>query len=333
MLGWIAVGAHALEAAQVAEVARVAEMPVAEVEALLAPLEADQTILDRLNAPYEKKPWHQYRTAFLTEARVAKGLAFAALHADTLARAEAQYGVPKEVVLGILGVETMYGEKMGADMIMTSLFTLGFYSPRGSYFRTELGEYLHLAVDQGWDPYGKQGSYAGAMGMGQFMPSSYRKYAVDFDGDGTVDLFGSPADAIGSVAKYLADFGWETGKPILLEPQLRGGPGKLLGSGLELTHTLASLQAAGVTAPGASELPGTTPARLFSFETATGPEYRVALKNFYVITRYNRSTLYARAVTELAAALAAAPPPPPAPAPETPEIPPAAPPVEVVPAP
>lgn len=295
--------AHALDPAQVAEVAAAAELPVAEVEAALGTLSRDDTVLERMAKPWEAKPWHQYRTAFLTEERITKGRAFRAANADAFARAEAKYKVPAQVVLAILGVETMYGEKMGNDAVATALYTLGFYHPkRGSFFRKELGLFVRLAKDQGWGLTDKKGSYAGAMGMGQFMPSSYRQYAIDFDGDGHTDLFGTPADAIGSVAHYLSAYGWAPG-PVLLEATPTGDPAALpglLGKGLDLTQTVGGLRDAGVTID--PSVDGATKARLFGFDGANGREYRVGLNNFYVITRYNKSTLYARAVTELSEA-------------------------------
>jgi membrane-bound lytic murein transglycosylase B len=292
-----AVTAWALEPAHVAEVATAAGMPVAEVEARLATLSKDDTVLERMAKPWEAKPWHQYRTAFITEERITKGRAFRQAHADAFARAEATYKVPAEVVLAIIGVETMYGEKMGNDSVATALFTLGFYHPkRGSFFRTELGHFMRLAQDQSWDLTSRKGSYAGAMGMGQFMPSSYRQWAVDFDKDGATDLFNSPVDAIGSVANYLSLHGWAPG-PILLDAKTTSDPAALLGKGLDLTQTVGQLREAGITLD--PSVDGATKARLFKFDGASGPEYRVGLQNFWVITRYNRSTLYARAVTEL----------------------------------
>ena len=293
-----ALSASALEPAHVAEVAAAAEMPVAEIEAHLATLSRDDTVLERMAKPWEAKPWHQYRAAFLTQERIEKGRAFRAAHAEAFARAEATYGVPASVVLAILGVETLYGEKMGNDSVATALFTLGFYHPkRGSFFRSELGHYLRLATNEGWTIAERKGSYAGAMGMGQFMPSSYRKYAVDFDKDGHIDLFSSASDAIGSVARYLADHGWVKGAPILLEATTQGDPSALVTKGLDLTQTVGGLREAGMIID--ADVGGAEKARLFKFDGASGPEYRVGLKNFWVITRYNRSPLYARAVTEL----------------------------------
>jgi len=300
-MGWIGALAAELDAAKVAEVARAAELPVAEVSALLEPLEPDQSVLDRLATPWEKKPWHQYRDLFLTEERIAKGRAFLAEHEATLSRAEETYGIPKEYVLAILGVETRFGERMGDDVILTSLYTLGFHHERrGRFFRKELGHYLKLGRQQAWDLAERKGSYAGAMGMGQFMPSSYLKYAVDFDEDGAIDLFESPADAIGSIARYFALHGWLRGEPVLLDASLAPDATAKARRGLSLDSTVGALQGAGVTIDGAPD--PAAKARLFAFEVPDGTEYRVGLRNYYVITRYNRSTLYARAVVELAEA-------------------------------
>ncbi|MEM6930796.1 MAG: lytic murein transglycosylase, partial [Myxococcota bacterium] len=205
------------------------------------------------------------------------------------------------VVLAILGVETRYGERMGEDVIARALLTLGFHHERrGAFFRKELGQYLKLAKREAWTLAERKGSYAGAMGMGQFMPSSYLDYAVDFDEDGKTDLFGSPADAIASVARYLALHGWLKSEPILLPATLSKTAAAKVRKGLRLDSTVGALQRTGVTIEG--EPDPHARAKLFVFETAEGVEHRVGLPNFYVITRYNRSTLYARAVTELAAA-------------------------------
>lgn len=300
LAAWWGSTAHALDAAQVAEVAAAAELPVSEIESVLATLQKDDTVLERMAKPWEAKPWHLYRALFMTDERISKGRAFRTANAATFGKAEATYGVPAQVVLAILGVETMYGEKMGNDVIATSLYTLGFFHPRrGAYFRGELGNFLRLARDQGWSIADRRGSYAGAMGMGQFMPSSYRKYAVDFDHDGATDLFRSPADAIGSVAHYLSEHGWQPG-PILLDATPSRDVSALVTKGLDLTQTVGALRDGGLAID--PSVDGAAPAHLFQFEGASGPEYRVGLQNFYVITRYNKSPLYARAVTELSRA-------------------------------
>ncbi|MEN0061524.1 MAG: lytic murein transglycosylase B [Myxococcota bacterium] len=285
----------------VGEVAKTAEQPTTEVEAQLATLERDESVLERLATPWEAKPWHEYGPLFLTEDRIDGGRAFLAKHEDLFIRAERTYGVPREVVCAILGVETSYGGNMGADSIATALFTLGFFHERrGPFFRKELGHFLFLAKREGWTLTDPKGSYAGAMGMGQFIPSSYLDYAVDFDEDGKTDLFGSPADAIGSVARYLALHGWLKGEPILIGAQRAPKAAAKVRKGLKLDTTVGALLRSGVTLD--QDADPHARAKLFAFEMPEGVEYRVGLRNFYVITRYNRSTLYARAVTELAAA-------------------------------
>lgn len=264
-------------ATPMAEVAATAAMEVAEVEALLEGVARDDSVLERMARPYEDKPWHVYRGLFMTPERISAGKAFAKEHQQLLARAEQESGVPAEVIVAILGVETSYGANMGRDSVVTSLYTLGFHHPRrGKFFRQELGHYLRLATDQGWQIDERKGSYAGAMGMGQFMPSSYRRWAVDFDGDERIDLFGSTADAIGSVANYLADHGWERGGAVLDEA--KGNPAR---DGLR------------------TEGGG----RIYRFEEAEGLVYLHGHANFHVILTYNRSPLYARAVWELARAV------------------------------
>lgn len=299
MIVWLMAAAFALPPDQVAEVAEAAGMEVAEVEAALAGLDKRQEVLDAMATPWERKPWHQYAPIFLTDERTAKGKAFAEAHADLLAKAEETYGVPAEVIVAILGVESKYGERMGDHPVLDCLFTLGFFHERrGGFFRTELGHYLRLSADEGWT--GKTGSYAGAMGMAQFIPSSYRHYAVDFDGDGHRDLFGSPADAIGSIGNYLAEHGWKGG-PVLVDARVTGDTDGLVDTKLDLAWTVAELKSRGVEADAPSE----AKARLFAYETESGTEYKLGLHDFYVITRYNHSALYARVVWELSERIAA----------------------------
>ncbi|MCA9568299.1 MAG: lytic murein transglycosylase B [Myxococcales bacterium] len=294
---WVAMAAPT--DAQLAEVAATAGMTVDEVKAALDGVTSDPTVLERMAKPWEAKPWHAYRKLFLTDARIEGGRAFLAEHADTLARAESETGVPREVVVAILGVETSYGTKMGDDDVKRALYTLGFEHPkRGSFFRSELGHYLRLSADQGWEA--QKGSYAGAMGMGQFMPSSYRSYAVDFDHDGDIDLFTSPEDAIGSVANYFAKHGWVKGGPVLLD--VSGDALAAVTKGLEPDTKPAVLAARGITVTGTEG-----PVKLLAFDTPDGKEVKAGAKNFYVITRYNHSPLYARAVFDLATALSAPP--------------------------
>lgn len=303
MIAWfgffVAFGAD-LDPSHVAEVAKHAEQSIEEVQAQLALLEKDDTVLERLAKPWEAKPWHEYGALFLTPERIQQGKAFLAKHEETFVKAERTFGVPRTIILAILGVETLYGKRMGDDVIANSLFTLGFYHERrGSFFRKELGMYLRLAKREGWSIAERKGSYAGAMGMGQFMPSSYLEYAVDFDEDGQTDLFGSSADAIGSVARYLALKGWLKDEPILIDATLRSNAAARVRKGLRLDTTVGALLRSGVTL--AEPADPSARAKLFAFEILDGVEHRVGLKNFWVITRYNLSQLYARAVADLAA--------------------------------
>lgn len=289
-----------------AEVAATAELPEPEVRAMLSGLEPNQAVLDAMAVPWERKPWHAYARIFLTPARIAGGRAFLATHADTLRRAEEEYGVPAAMITAILGIETTYGANQGDHAVLEALFTLGFHHPRrGRFFRSELGHFLRLGTDEGWALSERTGSYAGAMGMAQFMPSSYRRWSVDFDGDEHRDLFGSIPDAIGSIANYFRVHGWAGTAPALVPAEV--DPARVdtvfAPKGLKLEHTVDELRAAGVTLP--AELDGAARARLFRYEQSDGVEYLVGLHDFYVITRYNHSAAYARAAVELAAAVSA----------------------------
>ncbi|WP_341503384.1 lytic murein transglycosylase B [Gallaecimonas sp. GXIMD4217] len=281
---------------KIAELAELAGLSAQEVRQELAGLEPNQKILDAIATPWEAKPWHQYRPIFLTQARLDAGLAFWREHADTLARAEAEFQVPAEVIVAIIGVETYFGRHMGVYHVKEALYTLGFhYPPRADFFFKELGQYLRLKGEEGWQ-HSPKGSYAGAMGMGQFIPSSYRHFALDYDGDGKRDLFASPQDAIGSVANYFHRHGWRLHEPVLARAD---NPRAVAAEpGLELDSTLGQLKALGLVPGIATD--DATPAKLFAFEQAEGSDYQIGFHNFYVITRYNRSPLYARAVWELA---------------------------------
>ncbi|NCG19818.1 MAG: lytic murein transglycosylase B [Rhodobacterales bacterium] len=284
------------------DVANAAELPVEDVKALLGPLEKQQSVLDAMAKPWERKPWHQYGPIFLNEERATLGVEFWQAHAATLAKVEEETGVPAQIIVAILGVETKYGRIQGNDNIAESLYTLGFYhSRRGSFFRKELGHYARIAHDEHWDVAALNGSYAGAMGMAQFMPSSYRNWAVDGDGDGTRDLFHSPADAIASVANYFVSHGWRKGEDILLIPTGDVDLSGLVGEGLKPTTPWSILDAAGVQVD--EKLSKTTPVHVYKYAVPEGVEYRIGRHNFYVVTRYNHSRLYARAVVDLAAQL------------------------------
>lgn len=271
-----------------------------EVVQWLARAERQQSILDAIARPAEKaKPWKDYRKLFVTNDRITQGVAFWRDHAATLARAERESGVPAAIVVSILGVETRYGRNTGNYRVLDALTTLSFdYPPRADFFRSQLVEFLLMAREQKLAPDRILGSYAGAMGFGQFMPSSYRKYAVDFDGDGEIDIVNDIDDAIGSVANYLKSYGWQRGAPIVSKAMVKEPlPDGLLRETLEPVTTLLDYKRKGITPLLA--LPDDTLAALFMLEGDSGFEYWLALNNFYVITRYNRSQLYAMAVLQL----------------------------------
>lgn len=262
-------------------------------------------ILERIAKPAEAKPWHAYRKIFLTEARIQNGLAFWHEHANVLGMVQDRYGVPPEIIVGILGVETGYGQNTGGFRVLDALATLAFeYPKRADFFRKELEEFLLLCREEGTDPLQPKGSYAGAMGLPQFMPSSFRHFAADFDGDQRRDIWSNPADAIASVANYFSAHGWHRGETVAMAAAVQGdGYRQLLDSDLKPRHRLAQLQAAGVLAP--PELAQDTPAKLLALEQVEGYDYWLGLHNFYVITRYNHSPLYAMAVHELGQAIKA----------------------------
>jgi len=247
-----------------------------------------------------------YRSRFLTSARIHAGTRYWETYESYLRRAEQEFGVPPELILGIIGVETAYGQNTGSFRVVDSLATIAFDGPRRQdYFRDELKELLLLAKEMSIDPLTLKGSYAGAMGLPQFMPSSYRRYAVDYDGDGVVDLAGSAADAIGSVASYLRAYGWTTGELPMVSVQLPAGKEAELVTGLKRIHQVAELREQGV-----KFSTDALPAGMCSVIELPAPgkrsKYLAGFANFAVITQYNRSTFYATAVLDLAAAVRAA---------------------------
>lgn len=250
------------------------------------------------------RSWHAYRGRFVEPKRIAAGRRFMAQHGAELARAEARYGVPAEIIAAVIGVETIYGKHMGKFQTFAALATLTFdYPPRAELFRRELEELLLLAREEQRDPLSYAGSYAGALGLPQFLPSSRRRYAVDFDGDGRINLATSPADAIGSVAHFLAEHGWQRGGPIALDVRAAGdGVQGLVDAGITPQRLPSEMKSMGVASDNAPE----EAAALIDLITPNAPtEYRLGYRNFYVITRYNRSSFYAAAVMDLAAALRA----------------------------
>jgi membrane-bound lytic murein transglycosylase B len=272
---------------------------------LLAKGEPQPRVLEIMRRPAEKvTPWWQYHDRFLTEERIAQGTQFYLDHRDVLERIAADRGVPPEYLVAIIGVETKYGRLTGSYRVLDSLMTLAFdYPPRSDYFRGELEQFLLLTSEDHLDPLKTLGSYAGAMGAPQFMPSSYRVYAVDANTDKQRDLWTDWNDVLASIANYFIAHGWEAGAPVLAEARLEPDPTFHIDPhNLELNETVDSLNAQGVQIQ--TDQPGATPVVLLSAEQQDGPAYRVGFRNFYVITRYNRSARYAMAVHDLAAAVA-----------------------------
>lgn len=265
-----------------------------------------QSILNAMTRPAEAKPWSEYRPLFVEPKRIARGVQFWSAHEAQLSRAEAQYGVPASMIVAIIGVETFYGRNTGSYRVMDALATLAFgYPPRAAYFRQELEQYLLLAREANFEPLSVKGSYAGAMGISQFMPSSYRLFGIDFDGDGHRDLWDNPDDAIGSVANYFRAKGWQSGAPVATAATAVAGPGKgLANRGWGYRMPLKDWARVGVAANDASH--AEAEAMLLELAGSNGPEYWLAFKNFYVITRYNHSFQYAMAVWQLSRALEAA---------------------------
>jgi membrane-bound lytic murein transglycosylase B len=251
--------------------------------------------------PAAVRSWRLYRSRFVEPKRIAAGRQFMTTHASTLARAEAHYGVPRSVIAAIIGVETIYGRNVGRFNTFAALATLAFdYPPRADLFRRELESLLLLAREENRSPMSFKGSYAGALGLPQFLPSSIRSYATDFDGDGRIDLQTSPADAIGSVAKFLHDHGWQTGGVIALPVRVEGNPQVLIDEGIRPARLPSEMAAYGVDA---GDSPAAAAALIDLVTPQSETEYWLGYQNFWVITRYNRSSFYAMSVMQLAQAL------------------------------
>jgi membrane-bound lytic murein transglycosylase B len=278
-----------------------------DLERWLAAARFQPKVVELMSRPIVEPPkWYEYSPPFLAKARVDAGVAFWNAHAAELARAESETGVPAEVIVAIIGVETYYGRYTGSHRVIDALATLAFdYPRRAAFFRGELREFLLLAREQNFSPVAAKGSFAGAMGLPQFMPGSYRRYAIDFDGVGGVDLFASTGDAIGSVANYLARHDWQRGQPVLiparLAPDQHTSILRRLDGGLS-ERRLASMWAEdGVTPVAWPGVIGPEPLGLLLLEESPSESsYWIACHNFYVITRYNRSAFYAAAVADLA---------------------------------
>lgn len=266
----------------------------------------NQKIIDSISKPAEGLPWFKYKKIFITPSRIESGVAFWKEHQDTLKKASAEYGVPEEVIIAILGVETFYGKHSGGHRVLDALVTLGFnYPPRSKFFLSELEEFLLLTREEKWDPTSIKGSYAGAMGKPQFISSSYRRYAVDFNKTGHRDLLNSPEDSIGSIANYFKVHGWKRNQPIIFPAAIKGEQYKSLttnGKAPKPTYSYNEIAGVGIGLGGGMNVSPELKNEKFalvSMEGEKGLEHWLGLENFYVITRYNHSALYAMAVYEL----------------------------------
>jgi len=272
---------------------------------LFAALKPSTGVQKAIAAPSTARPWHEFRPLFVDKSRIDNGVKFWNANAELLARAEEQFGVPAAVIVSIIGVETRYGRVTGSFRIVDALHTLAFEGEnRPEFFRSELEQFLLLAREQRWDPADIKGSYAGAMGWPQFMPSSYRRYTIDYDGDGRIDLWSSTADVIGSVASYLAHFGWKPGEPFAVQAALDAAPEDLPSLGREPPFNVEQWRMRGVRAP--DDVPTHLDAGVFRLDFAEGSEYWLGFTNFYAVLHYNRSRHYAMAVWQLAQEIAAA---------------------------
>lgn len=281
-----------------------------QVAAILSGAKREQWILDAMDRQAPRPStgptgaWTRYRAKFLTEDNIANGVRFWQRNESALERVAARYGVPPEYIVAIIGVETRYGGYTGKTRIIDALSTLAFaYPRRAEYFTGELESFLVMTREEGIDPFAPRGSYAGAMGLGQFMPTSFRDYAVDFDGDGDRDLW-NPVDAIGSVAHYFSAHGWRPGEPVAVRARVDAGTNAgLMKTGFNTKYGVRDLAGRGIQPTGS--LGGAAQVSLLQLDIGSGYEYWLGLQNFYTITRYNHSTYYAMAVHQLAQAIRA----------------------------
>jgi membrane-bound lytic murein transglycosylase B len=272
----------------------------AELQQIFSQTRYRDDIIQAISHPAESTmPWHRYRNIFVKESRIAGGIEFWQQHQKTLQRAQETYGVPVEIIVAIIGIESRYGKNTGKYRVIDSLSTLAFYYPkRAKFFRGELEHFLLLSREENVDPTQSKGSYAGAMGQPQFIASSYRHYAVDFDGDGKRDLWNNMDDIIGSVANYFSLHKWQPGKAITTRANISGDRYKtLLDDGYKPKYRLSKLAMLGISP--SHTLDQNASAALLELESSDGPEYWVVLDNFYVITRYNHSPMYAMAAHQL----------------------------------
>lgn len=278
-------------------------IPESEIRATLAQAQYRQSIIDAITRPAEAKPWKSYRPIFITDARINGGRKFMAEHREELQRVEDRTGVPAEIIVAIIGVETSYGGNMGSFKVLDALYTLGFYYPkREAFFSSELAHLFELSRVEKFDIHQLKGSYAGAMGWGQFMPSSYLNYAQDGNGDGRRNLFNNLDDVFSSVANYFIGYGWRKGEPVFVRASMDSNAQEFRPETMEAKYSLAELAQKGYRPV---ETVPNLPATLLTLEGSEGTEHWIGFQNFYVITRYNRSPLYAMSVYQLAEAIAA----------------------------
>jgi membrane-bound lytic murein transglycosylase B len=277
----------------------------AELDALLRPARYRQSIIDAITRPAEAKPWSHYRKIFVTDSRIQQGVEFWSANEALLQAAEREFGVPPEIIVAIIGVETRYGRHIGKYPVVDALSTLAFaYPKRSQFFTKELEEFLLLSREERLRGSTAMGSYAGAMGKPQFIPSSYRAYAIDFDGDGRRDLWESNADVIGSVAAYFKRHGWKSGGPITSRALgVNGDHAEFMQAGMKPSIKLGTLRKAGIRSE--QRTADDALASLIELDGDAGVEHWLGLHNFYVITRYNHSNLYAMAVHQLSRAILA----------------------------
>ena len=272
------------------------------LEAVFEQAEIKDSILKAIASPYESKPWHAYRPLFITDRHVDNGVAFWKEHRGILKDAERKYGVPPEMIVAILGIETRYGTNTGSYKVLDALSTLAFkYPPRSKFFRSELEQFLLLVNEEDLDLHELRGSYAGAIGAPQFIPSSYRHYAIDFNGSGKRDLFNSMEDVIGSVANYFAKHGWEKGAPVAERVAINTDVSSLISPRNNPKPTLKSDQLSKLNIPLHTKKDASV--ALIELEATDGSEYWVGYQNFYVISRYNHSSLYSMAAFQLSEAI------------------------------
>lgn len=280
-------------------------LEAAEVRSLLAGASFQQSIVDAITRPAESKPWHEYRPIFLTRQRIEEGVAFWKANSELVEEVSRRYGVDPEVIVAIIGVETLYGRITGKYRVLDALTTLGFYYPkelkrdRSEFFSGELLHFMALSKEESLPAEEVTGSYAGAMGMGQFIPSSYREYAVDFDGNGSRDLWRSTPDVVGSVANYLHRHGWKAGEPVAVRAQAAEDADAALASVRDYKPRLSVSAIAARGYRSAREVDADRIAAVLKLEQPSGFDYWLTFDNFYVITRYNRSPMYAMAVLQL----------------------------------